>query len=63
LPGANTIAYYENSQIKAVKGFITLAPDVKCCYAECQVSDYFALSAVVVLRVMAPHLSIKAFAL
>ncbi len=26
LPGTNTLAYYENSSITAVKGFITLAP-------------------------------------
>ena len=28
LPGTNTLAYYENSQITAVKSFLTLAPGV-----------------------------------
>jgi hypothetical protein len=28
LPGTNTLAYYENSKIMAVKSFITLAPGV-----------------------------------
>ncbi len=28
LPGTNTLAYYKNSYLKAVKSFITLAPGV-----------------------------------